>query len=411
MQHNNEDSINTSATTMLPPILAKAQHLLDHVYVPYVGAAMMCLFLAVLEDVTLLPSLSELVVTFVALFCGLVLVVAPSIYVLDWVEDVLEGLGEVVLHNDLQKETEMVDAAEGTRSSGFEYTGNEGEERIHTLSTTPTSAQAIARRNLKPPQERSITRVPTLLTPAMEVDSLTASTDPVPSPSAAGHTPHPRSHSRPTWTSTNTPPPPRPSPFDLNPAPGTSLTCPPSTSSTAGQIPYPRHTAPPAHSMATPLVPSILRPDLLPPMPPTPHHASGLLGPSPAPKRILSHFSLEAIHEDIAIREALFKKPGRPVSSKVGVFGNALGGMETGMGESVGERGLRRARLRGGWRYVPEKARGDGEAGEGVGWFDERQNEKRNEEQNEKSNVVHGAEKENKEGAGEGLRLNEKATD
>jgi hypothetical protein len=121
---------------------------------------------------------------------------------------------------------------------------------------------------------------------------------------------------------------------------------------------------------------------------------------------MLSHFSLESIHEDIAIREAMFKKPGRPVSSKVGISGNALGGMGTGMGESMGERGLRRVRFKGGWRYVPKKAGGDDEVGEGAGWFDEGQNE----EQKEESNVVRGAKKENREGPGEGVKLNEKFT-
>jgi hypothetical protein len=272
---------------------------------------------------------------------------------LDWVKDMLESLRKVVVYNKEQKETEARDAAERPRSYGFEYSDDEDEEEVPQVGVvrpTPAPVPTGLQYPLTPPQDWSITSKPTSI-----VNPCGTSASPANS-STDGHTPHPRLRSRPTWTPTNTPSP--SNPFDPNPpapsAPGTSPGTLPSNHSIAGHTSYPRPVAHTACSMTSP--PLILRSSELLPMPPTPHHASGLLGPSPAPKRMGNHFSPEDIHTDIAIREALFKKPGRPVTSREGMFGSMMGS-----GESVGEAGMRRVRLMGGWRYVPVGEGGDGE--------------------------------------------------
>jgi hypothetical protein len=335
------------------PIRALLQNLFYHAYMPHVGIAVVLLFLAIVEDHTLLPSVSELCVTFVALFCGFVFVIAPGVYILGWFKDVLESLGEVVVDYKEQKEAEAKAVVERPQSYGFEYSDEESEEEVQqrreVKPAVPTSARVSAMVQ-RPPQDWSIASEPTPPKPSTVIDPRAASTSPA-GPFNADHTLYSHSRSRPTWTPENTPPPSSslfyPNPALATPAPGSFPAISPSTSSTSGHTPYPRLVAPPTQQM---------RPNSLPPIPPTPHHTSGILGPSPAPKCTPNHFSPEGIYIDMAIREALFKKPGRPVREREGMFDSKIG-----MCESVGEAGLRRVRLRGGWRYVPVSGGRDGE--------------------------------------------------
>jgi hypothetical protein len=340
-------------------IRALLQNLSYHAYMPHVGIAVVLLFLAIVEDHTLLPSVSELCITFVALFCGFVFVIAPGVYILGWVKDVLESLGEVVVYYKEQKEADAKAVVERPQSYGFEYSDEESEEEVQqrreVKPAAPTSARVPAMVQ-RPPQNWSIASEPTPPKPSTVIDPRAASTSPA-GLFNAGHTSYSHSRSRPTWTPENTPPS-SSSLFDPNPAlatpasgsfPATSPATSSFTSSTSGHTPYPRLVAPPTQQM---------RPNSLLLTPPTPHYTSGILGPSPAPKRALNHFSPEGMYIDMAIREALFKKPGRPVREREGMFDSKIG-----MCESVGEAGLRRVRLRGGWRYVPVSEGHDGEYG------------------------------------------------
>ena len=83
--------------------------------------------------------------------------------------------------------------------------------------------------------------------------------------------------------------------------------------------------------------------------------------------------SLGDIRSNIEKRNAVFKKPMKPVTSKEGMFDRTIpeeqedeGISGLGLDESVGQAGLRRVRKNGGWRYEVAREEGASQGGEEI---------------------------------------------
>ncbi|KAF2789717.1 hypothetical protein K505DRAFT_90448 [Melanomma pulvis-pyrius CBS 109.77] len=265
----------------MPPILALLQGLCDPVYWPYVGAAALSVLLVAFLDDILIPSPHEISVLLVSLVCGVVCVILPLLYVKDgveWLWDILESIvAEWWCKEDMQVATEV-------------------GENWGTGETDPSP-------NLSVLATQHVTGVMTEFTPATPPTPDMASRDMKANPARklAG-LPSPRD------TTSALIPKSVPGPPMLGP----------STASSSQAL----------RRMSRPLR---RNPHLIPALPPTPHHSSGLLGPSPAPKR----FGPGALHDDTVTYNGLSRKPakpGRPAATRLSMFSSHAEEMEESFG-------------------------------------------------------------------------------
>ena len=369
-------------------MLVALQQLINKDCLLYIGAALISALFVAFHDDFLFPSVSETFVLVVALGSG-ALVVWGCLYLKEEVEAQIERLSafiaarragrevpveewEEVLgqsqgHPEVREETqemvrqtrgqnrgylEMRDtsvSSDGPSSYGFEYSddecGDETQEQEHPRSNSST--------HLVAPQQddrtahsfpRSPVHLPNVRSHRNSLDPFHATREASPrTPRRIGSllNPNPKwSFFHPSPSSSHSPVPPTPTPIGLP---------------NVGYTPY-------LHTPLSRLAPSLGM---------TPHHASGLLGPSPAPKRLME--SLGDIRSNTEKRNAVFKKPMKPVTNKEGMFDCTIpkeqedeGISGLGLDESVGQAGLRRVRKNGGWRYEVAREEGASQGGEEI---------------------------------------------